>query len=173
MLTSIRPAILEDAAAIARVRATIRAEDQAFLSDETDLEKLTEAEHDRLELTLPDEACLTLVLTVPDGTVAGWASFEPGPHRKTRHWGLVELAILACWRGQGHGGRLLGELLRSVAANAGIECVRLDCASSNGAAIQFFSRFGFVEEGRLERAIRIESGGYADIVKMRRYVRSV
>lgn len=176
LTTAMRTVRLEDAAAIARVRVAIRGEGQAFLSDVTDVDECIDAEHERLVRTMAESGCVTLVIETAAGTdaaIAAWASFEPRPQRKARHWGMLEIGVLAPWRGQGLGGQLLAELLRTVATNAEIECVRLDCASSNEAGIRFFARCGFVEEGRLVRGIRMGCGGYADIVKMRCHVRSV
>jgi ribosomal-protein-alanine N-acetyltransferase len=63
---------------------------------------------------------------------------------------LATLAIAPAWRRQGWGGRLLQELLGRAHLRGCSGC-RLEVRTSNRAALSLYRRWGFREEGRLER----------------------
>jgi ribosomal-protein-alanine N-acetyltransferase len=63
---------------------------------------------------------------------------------------LASLAIAPAWRRRGWGGKMLQELLDR-ARRQGCRGCRLEVRASNRAALGLYRRWGFREEGRLEK----------------------
>jgi ribosomal protein S18 acetylase RimI-like enzyme len=86
----------------------------------------------------------------------------------TRHVATLGLAVAADRRSLGIGRALLAEALRW-AQRSGVEKVELSVYPSNAAAIALYRRFGFRDEGRLERHSR-KAHGYEDEILMARWI---
>jgi putative acetyltransferase len=104
------------------------------------------------------------VVAVSSGGVVGSLSIRRDPHTATRHVATLGMFVVAGWRGRGLGSALMAEAMRWARSN-GIQRVELTVYPHNRAALALYRRFGFVEEGRLNRHAR-KSYGYEDEVLM-------
>ena len=102
---------------------------------------------------------------VLDGsTVVGWADVFPAWADAVKHCGSLGMGVLAPYRGQGIGGRLLRACLIK-ALTKGITRVELEARADNTRAIALYERAGFRHEAVKRNAMRFD-GVYYDAVQM-------
>jgi len=103
------------------------------------------------------------VVAEVDGSIAGHALLEPlGNLAATSHVFLLTIVVHPGMLGQGIGSALLTDLLNWAARDARVKKVELRVRSTNARAIALYWKFGFVEEGRFRRRIRLEDGTFID-----------
>jgi len=98
--------------------------------------------------------------------VVGWCDVRRSPWIGFEHVGDLGMGVVAGWRGQGLGARLLTATLEAAVA-LNLSRVELEVFASNARAIGLYERFGFRREG-LKRRARILDGQVDDIVLMAR-----
>jgi ribosomal protein S18 acetylase RimI-like enzyme len=108
------------------------------------------------------------LLAFDDERLVGYVTVQREQHPVTRHVASLAIAVAADARGQGIGARLMEEAIAWARA-AGVEKLVLSVYPHNDAAIALYRRFGFVEEGRLERHSR-KSYGYEDEILMAAWI---
>jgi ribosomal protein S18 acetylase RimI-like enzyme len=96
--------------------------------------------------------------------LVGWADIFAAWPESTRHRGTVGMGVLAAWRGQGIGERLLRACLAK-AADKGLTRIELEVRADNPRAIRLYERLGFRHEATMARGIRLD-GGYIDALQM-------
>lgn len=104
------------------------------------------------------------LVALAEGTVVGWCDIRPGGAPFFSHVGTLGMGVLAPWRGQGIGRRLVDEAL-AAAWTAGFRRVELEVYASNETAIGLYERAGFVLEGRLRDAVRV-GDAFTDMLVM-------
>jgi RimJ/RimL family protein N-acetyltransferase len=77
----------------------------------------------------------------------------------------IGMAVAAAWRGQGVGTALM-EACVEWAREAGVHKLSLEVFPWNEPAIALYRKFGFVEEGRLRKHYRRQSGELWDVLVM-------
>jgi ribosomal protein S18 acetylase RimI-like enzyme len=106
------------------------------------------------------------VVALNKDAVVGWADIRPAGPPLMKHCGTLGMGVVASYRGQGLGGRLLEAVLaRSWAF--GLQRVELEVRSDNALAIALYERLGFLIEGRKVRAMCVD-GEYFDMLQMAR-----
>jgi ribosomal protein S18 acetylase RimI-like enzyme len=108
------------------------------------------------------------LMAVADGRVVGALFIERMAHPVNRHIATLGMAVQSSWRGKGIGTALMVAAMKW-ARSAGMEKVTLEVYPTNEAAVALYRKFGFVEEGRLERQSR-KSYGYEDELIMSRFI---
>jgi RimJ/RimL family protein N-acetyltransferase len=78
---------------------------------------------------------------------------------------MIGMAVLAPWRGRGVGTALMRACL-AWARESGVHKLSLEVFPWNEAAIALYRKFGFVEEGRLRKQYRRQSGELWDVLVM-------
>jgi RimJ/RimL family protein N-acetyltransferase len=113
-----------------------------------------------------DSVTLDLVQFVAlDGDhVVGWADIFPAWADAVKHCGSLGMGVMAAYRGQGIGERLLRACLAK-AQTKGMTRVELQVRSDNERAIRLYERLGFAHEGTLRRAMRFDDT-YYDALQM-------
>ncbi len=97
-------------------------------------------------------------------TVVGWADIFPAWPDAVRHRGTLGMGLLAPYRGQGLGERLLRACLDKARAK-GLTRIELEARADNAAAIRLYERMGFTHEARTRHALRFDAM-YYDAVQM-------
>ncbi len=105
-------------------------------------------------------------VAVADGEVVGWCDIVRGRGAHERHLGELGMGVVAQWRGQGVGKRLLTETVAAADAEKLLR-IELSVHSDNARAISLYRNFGFAEEGRKVKA-RLKSSVPVDVVLMAR-----
>lgn len=98
--------------------------------------------------------------------VVGWADIFPDWAHAVVHRGHVGMGVHPHYRGRGLGTRLLSACLAKATAR-GLTRIELEVRADNADAIHLYHKLGFVEEGRLRHAMRID-GTYFDTLLMAR-----
>lgn len=98
------------------------------------------------------------------GEVVGWCDVLPKTWPIYAHTGVLGVALLPLFRGQGLGRRLIERTLQAARAY-GLSRVELTVRESNKSAIALYEKFGFATEGRKRNAIRVD-GEYENQVLM-------
>ena len=96
--------------------------------------------------------------------VVGWCDVLPIDRPTRAHNGVLGIAVLADFRGRGIGTALLREALKGARA-FGLTRVELGYREGNAGVGALYERFGFVREGVLRKAVRID-GAYEDLICM-------
>lgn len=101
-----------------------------------------------------------------DGAIVGHALLKSRELAVTSHVAALTIAVHEGCQGNGVGKALMDELISWSKSNPGIEKIELHVRSSNERAISLYRLFGFVEEGRMTKRIKIAPDNYLDDVCM-------
>jgi ribosomal protein S18 acetylase RimI-like enzyme len=166
---TIRCATAADAASVlALTRAVIS--EQHFLvtqPDEFDLSEDDQRSRIAKHADSPDELVL---VADQSGPVLGVLSCEAGSRQRLAHRATFQMLVERGWRGRGIGTALLQTLIAWAEEHPTIEKLGLAVSATNSPAIGLYRRFGFVEEGRRPRELRLGPNQYVDDVLMYRFV---
>jgi len=108
------------------------------------------------------------IVAIRDGKVVGHLYIQRESHPVTRHVATLGISVAASERGKGVGTALMAESVRW-ARRVGVEKIVLSVYPHNTAAVALYRKFGFVDEGRLQRHSR-KSSGYEDEILMATWI---
>ena len=128
-----------------------------------------EGEIKKIENYLDNEGSLYIVAEV-DNKVVGYLDFQNGVFSRTQHSGSFSIYILKKWRQMGIGNLLIMTLIDWAENNPLIEKITLAVFSTNERAQSLYKKFGFTEEGRCPKDMKLEDGSYMDSVLMYKFV---
>jgi ribosomal protein S18 acetylase RimI-like enzyme len=104
------------------------------------------------------------VVALAGDAIVGWADIRSASAPAMRHCGTLGMGVVAAYRRQGVGRRLLeASVVR--AWNAGLERIELEVRVDNDPAIALYERIGFLQEGVKVRSMLID-GAYFDMIQM-------
>ncbi|WHO75132.1 GNAT family N-acetyltransferase [Rhizobium sp. BT03] len=103
-------------------------------------------------------------VAISQDEVVGWCDISRHSFPSHAHRGKLGMGILPAYRGQGLGRKLIETTLRA-AREAGFVRVELDVYDDNLRAIARYEKLGFVREGMIRRAARID-GRFIDAIGM-------
>ena len=166
---TIRCAMPDDAAALlAQTRAVI--DERCFLvtqPDEFDLSEEEQRSRIAKHVDAPDKLALVAELS---GRILGVLWCEAGSRKRLAHRATFHMLVEREWRGRGVGTALLQALIAWAEEHPAIEKLGLAVYETNRPAIALYRRFGFVEEGRRPRELKVGPDEYVDDVLMYRFV---
>ena len=105
------------------------------------------------------------------GVLIGHALLEPMVLIAQAHVFSLTIVVHPGYLEHGIGTALMVELMGWAENNPRVEKIELRVRATNARALELYKRFGFVEEGRFERRIRLPDGSYIDDVLMARFTR--
>lgn len=105
-----------------------------------------------------------IVAVSPGRGVVGWCDVVPKPRPIYAHGGVLGMGMLAEFRGQGIGTRLI-EAALAAARRAGLHRVELTVREHNANAIALYRKVGFVTEGLHRDAVHVDSA-YESVICM-------
>ena len=94
-------------------------------------------------------------VALSDGEVVGWCDVLPKTWPIYAHMGVLGVALLPPFRGQGLGPRLIERALEAARA-FGLSRVELTVRESNKNAIALYEKFGFMTEGLKRNALKVD-----------------
>ncbi|MGG1950445.1 GNAT family N-acetyltransferase [Ralstonia solanacearum] len=106
-----------------------------------------------------------------EGVLIGHALLEPMVLIAQAHVFSLTIVVHPGYLEHGIGTALMVELMGWAENNPRVEKIELRVRATNARALALYKRFGFVEEGRFERRIRLPDGSYIDDVLMARFTR--
>ncbi len=157
----VSPGVLESGDALKLNLDNEKADEFTFTFDE---------EGKLIEKHRQDAGKLWLVVEA-DGLIVGSVMFSTGPTRRLAHRGSLGMGVDRAWRGRGVGSLLMQHLLGWAEKEPSVEKVGLAVLATNEAAIRLYRKFGFVEEGRRPREIKMGPNEYVDDILMYRWVK--
>ena len=98
--------------------------------------------------------------------VVGWCDLRPKSAPTLRHSAVLGMGLIAPYRAQGLGSRMLAATL-DAAGQAGLQRAELVVRADNAPAIALYRRFGFKLEGTLRDYMRVEGVAH-DALQMAR-----
>jgi putative acetyltransferase len=106
------------------------------------------------------------VVAVAGDEVLGWCDLRPKTAPALRHSAVLGMGVVAAYRGQGIGSRMLAATLAFAWAR-GIRRAELNVRSDNTPAIALYRRFGFVEEGTCRNYMCVDGVAYDALLMAR------
>jgi len=106
------------------------------------------------------------VVAEEDGRPVGHAVLEPMSLERLAHVVRLTIVVHPGFERRGVGTTLMKDLVDWASANPSVGKIELLVRASNEAAIALYRKFGFVEEGRLIKRLKLEDGSYLDDVAM-------
>jgi ribosomal protein S18 acetylase RimI-like enzyme len=106
------------------------------------------------------------IVAEQDGRPVGHAVLEPMPLKRIAHVQRLTIVVHPGFERRGVGAALMRDLVDWAAANPTVEKIELLVRASNEGAISLYRKFGFVEEGRLVKRLKLEDGNYLDDIAM-------
>lgn len=103
------------------------------------------------------------------GTLAGHACLTPQPLSQLSHVYTLTMVVHAGHTGRGVATRLMNALTGWAAQQTRVEKIELRVRQNNLGARKLCARFGFVEEGRFERCLKLADGSYLGDIAMARF----
>jgi len=160
-----------DSSACVRFMEHVLAESDHLLLEPGEFEMTVEQERAWLKERLDGFAKLVIVAEA-GGEVIAICNFEGNDKRKRiSHTGVLGISIRKAWRNAGLGRAILQTLIGWATAHPAIERLSLTVFAGNPHAIELYKSFGFTEEARLPRSIKLAPGRYADELIMARWVK--
>ena len=103
-------------------------------------------------------------VALAQGKVVGWCDILPIDRPTRAHNGVLGIAVVAGFRGQGIGPALMRATLER-ARMIGLTRVELSVREDNRDAVALYGKFGFVVEGTQRKAILLD-GEYENLIGM-------
>lgn len=158
---TIRPAVLADADAIARILGgPLAAAGTLNIPYES-----PEVRRKRIES--PQPGSYSLVACTPEGEVVGTIGLHVNQRPRRSHVADMGMAVRDDWQGKGVGSALLAAVCDLADRWLPVTRVELTVYVDNVAAVALYEKFGFVREGLLRR-FALRDGRYVDAYTMAR-----
>lgn len=103
-----------------------------------------------------------------EGEIIGSATLDRSSLIKLNHTVSLGITILKAYSGQGIGSLIMKKVIEWGELNE-LEKIDLEVFEDNIPAIALYKKFGFIEEGRKRKAVKINEG-YKDIIIMGRFL---
>lgn len=169
--TSVGPARLEDAQALAELRRAVLSEGRWFATLADEYHGGTVLARATIEGLLRQPNGTVLVARV-DGELVGMLAVHGERLMRMEHVGRLEMMVAATARGRGVGTALLDACLRWAEANPVLLKLSLAVFADNARAITLYTSRGFIVEGRREGEYLLEDGKLqADLLMARNVAR--
>ena len=107
-----------------------------------------------------------------DGRPVGHAVLEPMSLERVAHVVRLTIVVHPGFDRRGIGAALMKDLVDWATANPAVDKIELLVRASNDGAIALYRKFGFIEEGRLVKRLKLEDGSYLDDIAMGLFTRS-
>ncbi|MBI1363563.1 MAG: GNAT family N-acetyltransferase [Proteobacteria bacterium] len=166
----IRPGSPDDAEAMLAIKLQILAEQvhDSLLPEEYLSDAEQEAEWIASSLSTFDSF---LGVACHDDEPIGVLYFKCSQELRCAHWGEFGMGIDRAWRGQGIGTLLLDTLFAWAEGHPTVEKICLKVFDANPDAHRLYQRYGFTEEGRLLKCLKLGPERYSDAILMGKFVK--
>ncbi|QOY34690.1 GNAT family N-acetyltransferase [Anaerobacillus isosaccharinicus] len=161
----LRTAFVHDAENLLNFNKEIIKEAPYLLTTEEEFTLTLEQENQFLKQMIDDSGKLAIIAEYQN-EIIGFLDFHSGFKQRIKHQGSFGMSVSNQFRSQGVGIALLTTLLDWGKEHPIIEKICLEVFSDNESAISLYKKFGFVEEGKRVKAIKISNENYYDLIEM-------
>lgn len=109
------------------------------------------------------------ILAEIDEGIIGFLDFHGGNRQRTVHQGEFGMSVDENFRGEGIGRALVSAMIDWATAHPLLEKINLEVFHNNIPAINLYKSFGFEEEGRRKKQVKIEND-YFDLISMAKFL---
>lgn len=167
----VRGAVPEDAEALLAFGNKVLTDATEFFVTEPDeVPRTVEEEGKFLQENLDAQGNIALVAE-SQGALVGFLNFKNHNRRRQKHRGAFGMSVGKEWRGKGVGSALIETLLKWAEESPLIEKVCLGVFPENERGMALYKKFGFSEEGRLVKEVKMPDGTYVDTILMYKFVK--
>ena len=159
-MITIRPAIIDDAAAFLDLRHHVDLETKFMMLEPGERQTTVEQERERLAATGKSDNKQTF-LAEDDGQLVGWLWANGGDYRRNHHSVHIVIGIRTAHTNQGIGTRLF-QACEAWARERGLHRLELTVMTHNHLGIALYQKMGFAIEGTASDALRVD-GEYVDL----------
>ena len=161
----LRPARVEDAAALIDYLVTTAGETEFILAYPDERAGMTVEQEERFLRGVIESPCNAFIVCEVNGEIAGNCDIHFNPKRKVRHRGGIAIALYKKYWGLGIGTAMF-RLLEEIAREWGLEQLELEYVDGNERGRALYEKMGFETVGRLPNAFRLSDGSFRDEIKM-------
>jgi RimJ/RimL family protein N-acetyltransferase len=144
--------------------------DEYFVRTPAEFDEEREDAESQLLALLNQDNSLWLISVLGDDVV-GSLSFYGGEFARIRHVGHFGMVVRSDYRSQGVGTALIETMLLWASENPVIEKLSTTLFTNNMRAINLYTRFGFIAEGRRHREFLISPGRYMDALLLAKWIK--
>ncbi|THE11237.1 GNAT family N-acetyltransferase [Bacillus timonensis] len=112
-----------------------------------------------------------IIVAEIEGKIIGNLNFQTSKRKRLSHLGYFGISIQEAYCNHGIGTKLLEYLLEWAQKEPGLEKVCLEVFSHNKRAIHLYKKFGFIEEGRKVKFVKLSDSHYEDEIIMYKFVK--
>lgn len=163
---AVRQARQEDAAALVAYMQAITSETDIYIVSSPGEFRLTEADEKVFLQNMAAADNSVCLVAEAGGRIVGSLLLRGGERKAVHHSAELGITVARGWRNQGVGQALMQTAIEWARAGGVLKRIELRVFAANQPAIHLYEKFGFVEEGRRERAI-FKYGRYYDDLIMR------
>ncbi|MGD6817406.1 N-acetyltransferase family protein [Metabacillus sp. 84] len=164
MKTTIRLATQADAYKMTRYIKKILGETPYMISEASEYEPSIEDEEYWIKQTYQDGGMILLAFS--GRSLVGMLNVNRQKRNRRNHVCSFGISVTKNHQGSGIGKELMRRMIDWCKNERGLEKITLEVFSNNDIAIQLYEKLGFIEEGRMQKEIRYETGEYADMITM-------
>jgi ribosomal protein S18 acetylase RimI-like enzyme len=167
----IRTAEETDAEQLMEQILSVLAEGKYLVTTLDDKEDFTiEKIKDRIKNSLENQFTLRIVVEIDNHIVAS-AALNSLKLKRMQHVVSAVLSVLKDYRGLGIGNAIMETLIQWATSHSYIEKIGLGVFDNNQRAINLYKKFGFLEEGRKIKELKIGPDNYVDNILMYKFVK--
>jgi RimJ/RimL family protein N-acetyltransferase len=167
---TIRTGVPSDAVLILEHMKRVAGESDQLLVTPEEVTLSEEEERAWIQQQADNPRHLLLVAEV-DARIVGMLDFHGSPRKRLAHQGSFGISVQKRWQGFGIGRRLMETMIRWAEQHPTLEKVCLEVYATNEVAIQLYRNFGFQEEGRRHRQVKLDDSTYVDLIQMYKFVK--
>ncbi|OEF98835.1 hypothetical protein BHF71_10750 [Vulcanibacillus modesticaldus] len=161
----IRTALPNDIKGILAISKEVMKEGKFFLTTYEEF-KLNEENGSKWVQSYYENPQNIIIVAELSGEIIGSLDFFSGTKKRIAHQGSFAMSVKKEWRSQGIGKLLLETLISWAKENTNLEKICLEVLSTNIPAIKLYKRFGFTEEGRRIKQVKMDDREYDDLIYM-------
>ncbi len=164
---TLRPAEARDAKAMIEFLKIVSAETPFLLRNADEITFTVDGERAFLESML-NAPCGIMMIAEIEGEIAGNCALSPvGNMRRTAHRCEFAIALKRKYWGIGIGAAMMNAAFARAKA-IGYKQIELEVIAGNDRAMRLYERFGFVQTGTIQCAIRYDDGAFRDALIMQK-----
>ena len=161
----LRPARVEDAAALVQYLITTAGETEFILAYPDERANMTVEQEERFLQGIMESPCNVFIVCEVNGEITGNCSLQFNPKRKVRHRGAVAITLYKKHWNRGIGTAMF-RLMEDIARGWGLEQLELEYVEGNERGKALYEKMGFAAYAALPNAYHLSDGSSRAEIRM-------